>query len=155
MSYLLAKDAVNGKQGKAFITLEGLNYELFGAKKVQTDYEFQKTDFTVVGTTTVQQKTTGAKKTGTMTIYYGTPLFVKIATEYEKNGKVLYFDLQVENNDPASSVGKQIVVYYGCSLDKVPISMLDADADNLEEEVGFTYTSFEPLEEFTDPAQLG
>ena len=155
MSYLLAKDAINGKQGKAFITLEGANYELFSVKKLTTDYEFQKSDFKVVGTTTVQQKTTGAKKSGTMTIYYGTPLFAKIAQEYEKTGKVLYFDLQVENDDPATSVGNQTMVYYGCSLDKVPLSMLDADADNLEEEVGFTFTSFETLESFTDPAQLG
>lgn len=155
MAYLLERDAVNGKQGKAFITIDGINNELFSAKKVQTDYEFQKADFKVVGTTGVQQKTTGVKKTGTMTIYYGTPLFINMAREYEKNGKVIYFDLQVENDDPATSIGKQIVVYYGCSLDKVPLSMLDADADTLEEEVSFSYTSFEVLQSFTNPSQLG
>ena len=155
MSFLLERDALNGKQGKAFLTLNGVNNELFSIKKFQTDYEFQKTDFKVVGTTTVQQKTTGVKKTGTMTIYYGTPLFVQMAQEYEKNGKVLYFDMQVENDDPSTSVGKQTIAYYGCSLDKIPLSMLDADAEFLEEEVGFSFTSFEVLEAFTAPAQLG
>ena len=155
MSFLLERDALNGKQGKAFLTLNGVNNELFSIKKFQTDYEFQKTDFKVVGTTTVQQKTTGVKKTGTMTIYYGTPLFVQMAQEYEKNGKVLYFYMQVENDDPSTSVGKQTIAYYGCSLDKIPLSMLDADAEFLEEEVGFSFTSFEVLEAFTAPAQLG
>jgi hypothetical protein len=155
MSFLLERDALNGKQGKAFLTINGEIHELFGAKKVQTDVEYQKADFKVVGTTTVQQKTTGAKKTGTLNIYYGTPLFVKMAHEYEKNGKVIYFDLQVENDDPATSVGKQTIVYYGCSLDKIPLSMLDAEADFLEEEIGFTYTSWEPLEQFNDPTSLG
>lgn len=155
MSYLLERDAVNGKQGKAFLTIDGVINELFSAKKIQTDYEFQKADFKVVGTTGVQQKTTGVKKTGTMTIYYGTPLFINMAREYEKNGKVIYFDLQVENDDPATSIGKQIAVYYGCSLDKIPLSMLDADADTLEEEVSFSFTSFDVLQSFTNPSQLG
>jgi len=155
MSYLLERDALNGKQGKAFLTLNGENNELFSIKKFQTDVEYQKADFKVVGTTTVQQKTTGAKKTGSMTIYYGTPLFIQMAQEYEKNGKVVYFDMQVENDDPATSVGKQTVVYYGCSLDKIPLSMLDSDSDFLEEEVGFSYTSFEVLDNFNNPTNLG
>lgn len=155
MSFLLERDALNGKQGKAFLTLNGENHELFSIKKLQTDVEYQKADFKVVGTTTVQQKTTGAKKTGTMTIYYGTPLFIQMAQEYEKNGKVVYFDIQVENDDPATSVGSQTVVYYDCSLDKIPLSMLDSDSDFLEEEVSFSFTSFEVLDNFNNPTNLG
>lgn len=155
MSYLLERDALNGKQGKATLTLNGEIHDLFSIKKLETDVEYQKSDFKVVGTTTVQQKTTGVKKTGKMTIYMGTPLFVKMAQEYEKNGKVLYFDVYVENNDPATSIGKQAISYYGCSLDKIPLSMLDADTETLEAEVGFSYTSFNVLENFTDPALLG
>lgn len=155
MSFLLERDALNGKQGKAFITINGEINELFSIKKFNADVEYQKADFKVVGTTTVQQKTTGAKKTGTMTIYYGTPLFIKMASEYEKNGKVIYFDMQITNEDPATSVGSQTVAYYGCSLDKIPLSMLDADSDFLEEEVGFSYTSFEVLNSFNNPSALG
>lgn len=155
MSFLLERDAINGKQGKAFLSLDGENHELFSIKKFQADVEYQKADFKVVGTTTVQQKTTGAKKTGSMTIYYGTPLFIQMAQEYEKTGKVVYFDMQIENEDPGTSVGKQTVAYYGCSLDKIPLSILDSDTDFLEEEVGFSYTSFEVLNNFNDPATLG
>lgn len=155
MAFLLERDALNGKQGKAFITINGEINELFSIKKFSADVEYQKADFKVVGTTTVQQKTTGAKKTGTMTIYYGSPLFIKMAQEYEKNGKVIYFDMQIENNDPATSVGKQTVAYYGCSLDKIPLSMLDAESEFLEEEVGFSYTSFEVLDNFNNPIVLG
>ena len=39
MSFLLERDALNGKQGKAFITINGEINELFGAKKVQTRYK--------------------------------------------------------------------------------------------------------------------
>lgn len=159
MSYILAKDALNGKQGKAFITLHkdagDEIYELFSVRKVNAKVDYQKADFKVVGTNTVQKKTTGATKTGTMSIYFGTKLFVDMAREYEKTGKVLFFDMQVINEDPSTSVGKQTINYYGCSLDSIPLSILDADADFLEQEVGFSYTSFEVLDDFTDPATLG
>ena len=155
MGFLLERDALNGKQGSAIMTIDGENHELFGAKKVNTDAEFQESDFKVIGTTLVQKKTTGVNLTGTMTIYYGTPLFIKMVQEYIKTGKIPYFDLQIENDDPSTSVGKQTVVYYNCKLSKVPLSILDADADFLEEEVGFSYTSIEVLNWFTDPANVG
>lgn len=159
MSYLLAQDAPNGKQGKAFITLHKDTgdeiHELFSAKKINMKVDYTKTDFKVIGTTTIQKKTTGASKTGTMTIYQGTPLFIEMAREYEANGKVLYFDLQVTNEDPSTRIGKQTIAYYDCSLDSIPLSILDADADFLEEEVGLSYRAFEVLSTFNDPATLG
>lgn len=159
MPYMLAKDAPNGKLGKAFITLHKDSgdeiHELFSAKRINMKVDYQKTDFKVIGTATIQKKTTGASKTGSMTIYQGTPLFVEMAREYEANGKVLYFDMQVTNDDPSTAVGKQTIAYYGCSLDSIPLSILDADADFLEQEVGVSYTSFEVLENFTNPATLG
>ena len=69
MSFLLERDALNGKSGRAFLTIDGQNQELFSLKKLQTDAEFQEGDFKVVGTTLVQKKTTGVTMTGTMTIY--------------------------------------------------------------------------------------
>ena len=159
MSYLLAQDAPNGKQGKAFITLHKDTgeeiHELFSAKKINMKVDYTKTDFKVIGTTTIQKKTTGASKTGTMTIYQGTPLFIEMAREYEANGKVLYFDLQVTNEDPSTSIGKQTIAYYDCSLDSIPLSILDADADFLEEEVGLSYRAFEVISTFNNPATLG
>ena len=155
MSYLLERDALNGKSGKAFATIEGRNEELFGLKKFQSDAEFQEADFKVVGTTLVQTKTTGVKMTGTMTIYYGTPIFLEMLRTYLKTGRLPYFNIQMTNDDPSTTVGTQTVVFYNCKLSKVPIALLDADADFLEEEVGFSYTNIEILNAFTTPTALG
>lgn len=156
MAFLLERDALNGKQGSAFMTIDGQNIEMFGMKKFQSDAEFQETDFKVVGTTLVQKKTTGVTLTGSMTIYYGTPHFLRLLQDYIKTGKLPYFTLQITNNDPATSVGTQTVVLYNVKLQKLPVAMLDADADFLEMEVGFSYTSLEVLNYFNDkPAQLG
>lgn len=155
MSFLLERDGLNGKSGKAFATIDGRNVELFGLKKLEANAEFNKADFPVVGTKTVQQKLTSMKITGSFTIYYGTPEFIKLAHEYQKTGKMPPISLQVTNDDQATSVGVQTVAYYGVNLDKVPLSKLDDSADFLEEEIGFTAASFEPLRHFNGPASLG
>ena len=156
MSFLLEQDAINGKNGKAFMTINGQNIEMFGIKKFQSNAELQEADFKVVGTRLVQKKTTGVSLTGSMTIYYGTPHFLKLLQEYLKTGKLPYFTLQITNDDPGTSVGTQTVVLYNVKLQKLPIAQLDADADFLEMEVSFSFTNFEVLNYFNDqPAQLG
>jgi len=155
MAFLLERDALNGKSGSAVMTVDGENHELFQMKKFQSDAEFQESDFKVVGTTLVQKKTTGVTLTGTMTIYYGSPYFIKLLQDYLKTGKLPYFTLQITNDDPGTTVGKQIVALYNCKLSKVPVAMLDADSDWLEEEVSFSYTGLEVLNYFNDPVTLG
>ncbi|MFR2781282.1 MAG: phage tail tube protein [Clostridium sp.] len=103
----------------------------------------------------VQKKTTGVSLTGSMTIYYGTPHFLRMLQDYLKTGKLPYFTIQITNDDPSSTVGTQTVVFYNVKLQKLPISSLDADADFLEMEVGFSYTNIEVLNWFKDPEQLG
>lgn len=155
MSFLLERDALNGKSGSGFMTINGENYEMFGMKKFQSDAEFQESDFKVVGTTLVQKKTTGVSLTGSMTLYYGSPHFLRLLQQYLKTGKLPYFTLQITNDDPSVSVGTQTVVLYNVKLQKLPVAMLDAEAEFLEMEVSFSYTNIEVLDWFKDPEQLG
>lgn len=155
MSFLLERDALNGKSGSGFMTINGENHEMFGMKKFQSDAEFQESDFKVVGTTLVQKKTTGVSLTGSMTLYYGSPHFLRLLQEYLKTGKLPYFTLQIMNNDPSTSVGTQTVVFYNVKLQKLPVAMLDAEAEFLEMEVSFSYTNIEVLDWFKEPEQLG
>ncbi len=155
MSFLLERDALNGKSGSGFMTINGENHEMFGMKKFQSDAEFQESDFKVVGTTLVQKKTTGVSLTGSMTLYYGSPHFLRLLQEYLKTGKLPYFTLQITNDDPSTSVGTQTVVFYNVKLQKLPVAMLDAEAEFLEMEVSFSYTNIEVLDWFKEPEQLG
>ena len=153
--FLLERDALNGKSGSGFMTIDGENHEMFGLKKFQSNAEFQERDFKVVGTTLVQKKTTGVSLSGSMTIYYGSPYFLRLLQEYLRTGKLPYFTIQITNDDPTTSVGTQTVVFYNVKLQKLPVAMLDADSDFLEMEVGFSYTGIEVLNWFNDPTQLG
>lgn len=155
MPFLLERDALNGKEGKGFATIDGNNIEMFSFKKFETNADFQEVDFKVVGTRLVQKKTTGVTLTGSMTIYYGSPEFVKLVQDYLKFGTLPYFSLNITNDDPSTTVGVQTIAFYGVKLQKVPIAILDADADFLTEDISFSFTSFEILQAFNKPAQLG
>lgn len=155
MAFLLERDAVNGKEGAGYMNIDGRTIEMFQIKNLQTNATFQEADFKVVGTRLVQKKSTGLELTGSMTIYYGTPEFVRLVSDYQKTGKLPYFTLQITNSDPATSIGTQTLAYYDVKLQSVPLSILDADTEFLTEDITFSFTSFEPLAEFNAPAQLG
>ncbi len=156
MAFLLPQDSLNGKAGKGFMVQNGQNIELFGLKKFQSDAEIQKSDFSVVGSLVDHPKPKGLKYTGSATVYYGTPAFIRILSEYKKTGRFPSVNFQITNEDKGSSVGRQVVGIYGVIFDKIPIAMLDDSADELQLEVSFSFSDFEVLEQFKDaPDQLG
>jgi len=72
-----------------------------------------------------------------------------LMVEYVKTGKDFWFDLQIVNEDPVSSAGKQTVVLKNCNLDSVVIAQFDATSDDmLEEEMPFTFDDVEILDSF-------
>lgn len=156
MSYLLAKDTVNGAEGKIFITSDGKNIEVACMRNIQTNAELQGTDMRVIGTRKVQEKQNGAKLTGTGNIYYGTPLFTNMVLQYIKTGVMPEFDIQIVNDDPATSVGQQNMAYYGCHLTgNIPISILNSEEAMLNYDFNFTWTDCAAMDTFSDPVVLG
>jgi len=156
MSFLLAQDTVHGAAGKAVITVDGQVKELFGAKKINAKANIATTEMKVIGTRRIQEKRGGAKLTGTGTMYYYTSEFVKMAAEYIHTGKMPKFNMQVTNDDEASSVGVQTVALYGCQLTgDIPVAILDDSTDMLTFDFSFSYEDFEVLSEFTAPTEMG
>ena len=155
MAYMLARDALNGKEGRAFVTINGRQFELFDCKNVKLEYSVEASDFKVIGTRKVQKKTTGITYSGSMTIVYGTDLFKELVRDYIKNGNPPFFDLQVTNLDPATSVGAQTVIARDCMINSGTFAQLDSDTDFLQEDIAFSYTDIDFLDVFHDPERLG
>lgn len=154
--YLLAKDTVNGAEGKVFVTRNGKQIEVAGMMNITTYAEIQGKEMRVVGTRTIQNKANGAKQTGKGNIYYGTSLWTDMVLEYINIGNMPQFDLQVTNDDPSSSVGSQSIAYYGCELTgSIPLSILDSEEAMLNYEFNFTYTRVAKLRSFNEPASYG
>ena len=156
MAYLLAKDTVNGAEGKIFITVDGRNIEVAGMKNITTNAEIQGNDMRVIGTRKIQNKANGAKLTGTGNIYYGTNLFTDMVLQYINTGVMPLFDIQITNNDPTTSINSQTMAYYGCHLTgTIPLSILNDEEAMLNYEFNFSYTDVARLKAFNEPTELG
>jgi len=147
---LNAPDTISGKEGRAYAKINGNNEELFFAKAIEANIEKSKSEVKSIGKRMTGHKVTGLNGTGSMTMYYLTPLFRNLLAEYKKTGVDLYFDMVIENDDPASSAGKQTILLMGCNLDSTVLAKLDGDSDDpLEEDADFTFEDFDILTPFT------
>ncbi len=156
MSYLLARDTVNGAEGKIFVTVNGKNIEVACMKNITTQAELQNTDMRVIGTRVIQDKPNGVKQTGSGNIYYGTNLFTDMVLEYINTGKMPEFDIQIANDDESTTLGSQVMGYYGCHLTgTIPLSILNDEEAMLAYDFNFVYSRVARLSKFNEPAQLG
>ena len=145
------KDTINGAEGRAYATINGNVELMFYLKKLEAKAEKKKNEGKTIGNRATQHKPTGWNGTGSMTIYYVTSIFRKMILEYIKTGKDTYFDIQVVNEDPTSSAGKQTIAIKKVNIDSSILAKLDVDSDSLDEEVSFTFEDYDILDEFSNP----
>ena len=69
--------------------------------------------------------------------------------EYKDTGKDIYFDIAIENCDPTSDAGYQIVILKDCNIDGGILAKFDADGGYLDEDMDFTFEDFEIVHNFT------
>lgn len=156
MGYLLAQDTVNGAEGSIFITRNGKNQQIAGMRNINTQAEIQSTEMKVIGTRLIQDKPNGVKMTGTGNIYYGSNVFLDMLLEYIKTGVMPEFSIQIINKDPATTIGSQNMVYYGCKLTgTVPMSILNDEEELLNYDFSFSIGKVSRLTAFKDPKKLG
>lgn len=144
-----AKDAVSAKLAECYVTIEGNRYLLMQGKKFEAKFNKEKTKVSILGKTGQGNKSTTWSGTGTMTIYHNTDIFDQLMLKFKNEGKDIYFDVQVTNEDPTSAAGRQTTVFTGCNIDGGVLAAFDAAGDMLEQEVEFTYEDFEIQEAFT------
>lgn len=143
MAFMRAEDAISGKMGKAFATIDGNVEEMLYLKNIEATAEKKKVEVPVLGKTGDQHKAGGWTGTGSATAYYATSKFREMMLEYIKTGKDTYFDFLIENNDPTSSLGKQTTILKGVNIDSMLMAKLDIEAETLDEDFDFTYNDID------------
>ena len=81
---------------------------------------------------------------------FSTSKWAKMMIEYAKTGKDQYFKLQVINEDPTSSIGRQTVTLIDVNIDEADIAKLDTEAEFLDETINFTFSDVDMPEEFAE-----
>ncbi len=142
-------DSINAKEGKAFVTVGGRNYDLFYAIKIESKITKNKEDEKVVGKRSVGKKTTSWSGSGTLTVHAVTSLFKQMFVDYANGGTDQYFSLQLTNEDLSTKWGRETKVLTGCNFDEIDFANLDSDDGVLEQELPFTFDGVELLEKFS------
>ena len=144
-----ARDAICASMADCYVTMDGERYHLMQAISLEAKMEKTKQEVPILGKTGKGNKAVGWKGTGKATFHYNTSVFREVLYQFKEKGEDLYFDIQVTNEDPSSSVGRQTIVLKDCNLKGGVLAKFDANAEYLEEELEFTFEDWEMPERFT------
>lgn len=149
-TYMKASDAISGKEGSLYATIDGKVIQVAECKSINAKITKNKTEFKALGYRGTQHKATGWSGSGTLTIHYASSRWAKMMIDYAKKGIDTYFKLQIINEDPTSSIGKQTVTLIDVNFDEAEIAKIDTDAEFLDETMNFTFSDVEMPDEFKE-----
>lgn len=151
-NYTQLADTVSSHEGKAFVTIDGSNRELFelASLKAQIDLIIQAKR--MLGHRMTQHKVTGGEGTGSLSMYFMNSQHLNRTVEYLKTGKFQGITIQCYNEDPTSSVGRQEVVLSNVILKTIPVAVLDdGSEDPIMFDTDITFDDVQPLSSFVLP----
>lgn len=142
------KDALSAKLAECFVTIEGNRYNFMQAINLEASMEKTKTEVPILGKTGKGNKSNGWNGTGSATFHYNTSIFRSLLYRYKETGEDIYFDIQITNEDPTSTAGRQTVILKDCNIDGGILAKFDADGEYLDEDMDFTFEDWSMPEEF-------
>lgn len=147
-STMNAKDTISGSLAECYVTIEDKRYNFMQMINLEATIEKNKTEVPILGKTGKGNRATGWTGSGSATMHFNQSIFRELLYQYKDTGMDFYFDIQVTNEDPTSSVGRQTVILKDCNIDGGVLAKFDADSDYLDEDVDFTFEDFELPEKF-------
>lgn len=145
-----AKDTLSAKLAECYVTIDSRRYNFMQAINLEATFERTKTEVPILGKTGTGNKSTGWKGTGSATFHYNTSIFREMMEKYKNTGEDVYFEIQVTNEDPTSSAGRQTIVLIDCNIDGGTLAKFDADGEYLDEDMDFTFEDFKMPEKFAE-----
>lgn len=143
-----ARDAISGSLARCYVTVENIRYHMLDMIDFEAKYTPKIVEVPILGQVSKGHKPAGASGTFTGTIHYNTSTFRKIMYQYKINGYMPYFDIQVTNEDPTSTIGSQTTILKDCLLDEQIVAKFDTNADYLSETISGTFDDWELPTEF-------
>ncbi len=151
-NYTRLADTISSKEGKAYITINGSNRELFEISSLKAQLDLVIQSRRMLGHRMTQHKVIGAEGTGSMTMYFMNSDMLKLAVQYIKEGAFGGLKLQVKNEDSQSTIGTQEVALLNVLLKTIPVATLDDQSDDpITIDTDFTFDDLEGLNYFNLP----
>lgn len=147
---MIANDAIFGAEAECFITIGTRRYNFMQMTEFESKWEVNIAEVPILGKVGMGHKPAGGKGTWSGTAHYNQSVFREMANEYQKTGVLPYFEIQVSNEDPNSSAGRQTIIHRGCLCDSFILAKLTAGEELLDEELSGTFESWDMPEKFHD-----
>lgn len=144
------KDAISAKLAECFVTIGDNRYNFMQAINFEANFAKTKSKVPVLGKTGTGNKSTGWEGTFSATFHYNTSIFRQMMIDFKDTGEDIYFEIQVTNEDPTSSAGRQTMVFMDCNIDGGVLSKFDADGEYLDEDMDGTFEDFKMPESFSN-----
>ena len=145
-----SEDSLSAKMAECFVTIDGDRYNFFNMIDFEAKLEKTKSTVPILGQMSAGNRSTGAEGTFSGTLHYNQSFMRQMMLDYLHTGKDVYFEIQVTNEDPTTSVGRQTVVFTGCNLDSLIMAKFDADGEYLDEEFEGTFEDCNMPEAFAE-----
>ena len=134
-----ALDAIAGSQASAYVTMaDGNRYCFMQLYSFESKMDISVAEVPILGKSGKGNKPTGWSGTWSGTAHYNQSVFREMLLEYKRTGFMPTFDIQVANEDPTASVGRQTI-----------LAKFDAGAETLDEELEGTFDDWEMPETFS------
>lgn len=150
--YTRLGDTIAASEGKAYITMNGQNRELFELQSIRAQIDLIVQERRMLGHRMTQHKVVGATGTGSATLYFMNSDHLNQAIQYIKTGSRLPIKVQIKNEDPQSTVGKQEVVLENVIFATIPVAAVEESDDPITFDTDFTFDNIDNLESFQLPA---
>ncbi len=145
-----ASDTLSAALAECYATINGRRYNFMQAISLEAKFEKNKTKVPILGKTGKGNKATGWSGAGSAKFHFNTSIFRQMMLEYKNTGKDLYFEMQITNEDPTATVGRQTLILMDCNIDGGVLAKFDADGEYLDEEMNFTFEDFSMPETFAE-----
>lgn len=145
-----ASDTLSAALAECFATINGRRYNFMQAISLEAKFDKSKTTVPILGKTGKGNKATGWSGTGNAKFHFNTSIFRQMMLEYKNTGRDLYFEMQITNEDPTATVGRQTMILMSCNIDGGVLAKFDADGDYLDEDMNFTFEDFSMPETFRE-----
>ncbi len=145
-----ARDAIAAKLAKCYMTIKGNRYNFANIIDLEAQLEKDKVVVPRLGAIMKGHKSCGMEGTFSGTMHYNQSVFRKLLEDYKNTGEDVYFEMQIENDDPTSAAKGQSVILYDCNVDGGILAKFDGDGQYLDEKIEGTFEDFSVPETFKE-----
>ena len=150
--YLTADKMISGSQAEVWVTYNDTGDRFCYARLINLSAKckINKKKVSILGRTGKVTRAFSWEGEGSAKLYYCDSTQRQKVKEFALSGKMFSMDIEVYNNDESSSMTEQGVILKNCILDDIILAAVDIEAEELTEEINFSFDDFEITKTFEE-----